>query len=210
MEDTTTAQPQAGSTDAAQPQAGAATLAPETTPAPAVEAPEAPITSTSQLVEDEDAPITLRAARELRREHQQLRRDLEAAHAAREAAAAKLTELEPFTVRVKELEEALADAVIRGEVAKTAPSLGFADTEDALLFIQDEIEVKEDGTTNVGDLLSALAKSKPYLVNTPRSIASGAVTNTPRAIEPNSVNELDGLSKSEIFENLQRMVRRTR
>ncbi|CAB4173340.1 hypothetical protein UFOVP1476_48 [uncultured Caudovirales phage] len=155
--------------------------------------------------EDENAPISLRRARELNREHQQLRRDIEAAHAAREIAIAKVTELEPFSAKVSELEAKLRDVVVRNEVLKHAPSLGFVDADDALLFIKDGIEVNEAGETNVSLLLADLATKKPHLLNAPRSFATGAITNPERVMEPQTVADLEGRSPSEVLAALQRL-----
>lgn len=167
----------------------------EPTPSPAPQQPE----------DDEDLPITLRAARELRREHQQLRRDIDAAHAARETAEKRLAEVEPLVGRLGELQGRLRETQVRADVASVAPTLGFANPDDALLFIRDRIEVAEDGSTNARALLESLAAEKPYLLNTPRSIATGAVTNVARQSEPSSVLELDGLDPVTTARHLARL-----
>lgn len=200
MSDTASEATQADATDApVLPPAG------ETTPVPAPE--PAPITSPvdQEPESEDDLPITLRAARELRREHQQLRRDIDAAHAAREAAERRLSEIEPLAGQVETLRTTLKDAQVRAEVLSVAPTLNFANPDDALLFIRDAITTGPDGTTNIRPLLEELATAKPYLLNTPRSIASGAVTNVVRRSDPASVLDLDGLSPAEAARQLARL-----
>lgn len=196
-------EPQAGETATETVNAPAAPVEQNLAPVAADAAP-APTASEGEP-EDENAPISLRRARELNREHQQLRREIEAAHAAREAAIAKVTELEPFSAKVSELEAKLRDVVVRNEVLKHAPSLGFVDADDALLFIKDGIAVDEKGETNVASLLAELAAKKPHLLNAPRSFATGAVTNPERVIEPQTVADLEGRSPSEVLAALARL-----
>jgi hypothetical protein len=196
-------EPQAGETATETVIAQAAPVEQNLAPAAADAAP-APTASEGEP-EDENAPISLRRARELNREHQQLRREIEAAHAAREAAIAKVTELEPFSAKVSELEVKLRDVAVRNEVLKHAPSLGFVDADDALLFIKDGIEFGENGETNVSSLLTDLAAKKPHLLNAPRSFATGAVTNPERVIEPQTVADLEGRSPSEVLAALARL-----
>jgi hypothetical protein len=196
-------EPQAGETATETVNAPAAPVEQNLAPVAADAAP-APTASEGEP-EDENAPISLRRARELNREHQQLRREIEAAHAAREAAIAKVTELEPFSAKVSELEAKLRDVVVRNEVLKHAPSLGFVDADDALLFIKDGIAVDEKGETNVASLLADLAAKKPHLLSAPRSFATGAVTNPERVIEPQTVADLEGRSPSEVLAALARL-----
>ena len=181
-------------------------------------APAAPVEQNLEPVVADAAPALLASegepedenARELNREHQQLRRDIEAAHAAREVAIAKVTELEPFSAKVSELEAKLRDVVVRNEILKHAPSLGFVDADDALLFIKDGIEVNEAGETNVSLLLADLATKKPHLLNAPRSFATGAITNPERVMEPQTVADLEGRSPSEVLAALQRLKNKAR
>ena len=189
----------------------------ETLAAPVEQAPQAaeaiaPVTPedvpAAVEAEADETPISLAKARELRREHQQLRRDLEAAHTARELAEKKAQDIAAQAARVVELEAALGEAMIRGEVAKTAPAIGFVNADDALLFIEDKVEVAEDGSTNIEVLLKALAEERPYLVSTPRVVATGAVTNPARTIEPQSVDDLEGLSPSAVVSALAKLTGR--
>lgn len=190
--------------DVAEPPAGAAESEPATEPEqPATVS--APVAEAPVAEDDENAPISRARARELNREHQQLRREIEAAHAAREAAEQKLAEALSIAEKATSLEDQLRVERVRGAVLSQAPSLGFMNAEDALLFIRDKVVVDEIGGSNARELLSDLAKEKPYLVNTPRSMAAGAVTNPGRVSEPNSVAELDGLSPSEVIRHLSRM-----
>ena len=205
-------------TVAAETQAVSPTAATEETQAAPVEqAPQTAVVNAPVPSEDvaaaveaeaDDTPISLAKARELRREHQQLRRDLEAAHTARELAEKKAQDTTAQAARVTELEAALGEAVIRGEVAKTAPALGFVNADDALLFIENKVEVAEDGSTNIVALLNALAEERPYLVSTPRVVATGAVTNPARSIEPQSVGDLEGLSPSAVVSALAKLTGR--
>jgi hypothetical protein len=205
-------------TVAAETQAVSPTAATEETQAAPVEqAPQTAVVNAPVPSEDvaaaveaeaDDTPISLAKARELRREHQQLRRDLEAAHTAREVAEKRAQDTTAQAARVSELEAALGEAVIRGEVAKTAPALGFVNADDALLFIENKVEVAEDGSTNIMALLTALAEDRPYLVSTPRTVATGAVTNPARSIEPQSVGDLEGMSPSAVVSALAKLTGR--
>lgn len=204
------AETQAVSPTAATEEAQAAPIveqAPQEAVATATDSPE-DVTAAVEAEADDQILISLAKAKELRREHQQLRRDIEAAHTAREAAEAKVTEIEANAARVEELERALGEALIKAEVVKTAPALGFVNPDDALLFVEDKIEIAEDGSSNIEELLKALAAERPYLLGTPRMVGVAAVTNPARSVEPQSVDELEGLSPSAMVAALAKLTGR--
>jgi len=70
--------------------------------------------------------------------------------------------------RAETAEAARLDALVRAAVIAGASAKGFADTEDALRFLdRTRVEVAADGkVTGVSEQLDALAEAKPYLLAT--------------------------------------------
>ena len=109
--------------------------------------------------------------------------------------AEKLTEKERLEKKIAELQKASDEATraaqeyrVTSELRVQALQLGFADANDATRLLDHaEIEYGEDGTpTNVGDLLKALLKTKPYLAAAPAKTSQpapnpGGATNPPRS-----------------------------
>lgn len=126
--------------------------------------------------------ISLEEAKKLRAESNSLRRRLKELEDRTKADEdAKLSETERLTKRAAELEQQLADRdralrerAVRYATVATAARLGFADPEDAIRLIdQDAIEFDDAGDArNIGDLLGALAKAKPYLLSGARTAGS--------------------------------------
>ncbi len=109
--------------------------------------------------------------------------------------AEKLTEKERLEKKIADLQKASDDATraaqeyrVNAELRVQALQLGFADASDAARLLDySELEYGDDGTpTNVGDLLKALLKAKPYLAavapkTTPPAPNPGGATNPSRS-----------------------------
>lgn len=151
----------------------------EETTAPATQAeataqPQAGTSSTPAEGESEQQSISLDEAKKLRSEANSLRRRLKELEDAKKADDdAKLSEQERVAKKATDLEQRLAESdrllrerTVRYATVASAARLGFADPEDAIRLIDaDAIEFDDAGDArNVGDLLGALAKAKPYLL----------------------------------------------
>jgi hypothetical protein len=194
-EETTTippVEPQAGETDkSSQPQAGE-----NTTPEP--QAGDG--TSTEAMSPEE--------AKKLRSESANLRKRLKDAEASKselaelkkfkeQKDAETLSENEKKDLEKKKLEQQVAekeaalekalqqvrDSNISRAVLEQAAKMNIVDPGAAILFIKADVELDDsDNPTNIPDLLKALVKEKPYLVQQTRQISTaGGATNASRS-----------------------------
>ena len=77
-----------------------------------------------------------------------------------------------------------AEARIALQVEREAAKLGIVDPETARLLIEKQVAFKDDGSSNVGELLTKLVEAKPYLraVSNAQPVlpGSGSPTNPPK------------------------------
>jgi len=182
-EDTTTPTP-AGETQAVEPTANPQTQAVTRTPEP--------------QAGDGNEPFSFEEAKKLRSEAQNLRKRLKAIEdqtAAEKLAQeeATMSEVEKSKKRVEESNKRIQDAearnqqlqqkLVASEVKIAAQAQGFHNPARISALIKDDLEYGEDGMpSNLDRVLTALAKSDPYLLAPKASSASDpAQTVTPPA-----------------------------
>ncbi len=127
----------------------------------------------SETVTEQPESISLEEAKKLRSEARSLRSRLaalEGEKATREKA--DLSEVErlrkekaDLEARLVESDKAIRDRTTRAALVAAAAKAGFADPEDAVVFLHDQVEYEEDGTPKGIDALVAdLRKRKPNLL----------------------------------------------
>jgi len=133
---------------------------------------------------------TRKALRDANREAADRRKRLEAFEAEeakrKEASMSELekaqAQLSEWQQKAAEAERSRRDALVRAAVIAAASGKGFADTEDALRFIDTaSLDVDDAGfTAAINEQLDGLAKNKPYLLKQTESGGQIGATNPGR------------------------------
>lgn len=141
---------------------------------------------------DEETSEVAKLRREAARYRTQLRKEQETrARIEREHAEAKLSEDERKDKRLAELERrdaereaAWAEDRLGREVERAASALRFHRPERVLALLdRDRVEFEDGRPTNVGKLVSALAKSDPYLIAGAPAVTSPTNASAKGAVE---------------------------
>lgn len=114
--------------------------------------------------------------------------------------------LAEFRTQMNQLQSSLEQVQVQSIIQKAASTRGFIDPGDVIAHVGDQLEIDEDGPTNLDALLDELATQKPYLLkanedNRQSKLRPGGGENKRKAGEPSaSFKQFTGIDQASPFE----------